>query len=1193
MKNLRFIILSLLLFTFCWVGAATSPKREFRSVWLTTASSIDWPKYKAKTTTGRQAQQLELTYIFDELVKSNMNAACFQVRGRSDAFYKSSYEPWSQDLTGTRGQDPGYDPLAFAVEEAHKRGLELHVWVNPFRVTTTGSLPTSDKVYQSYKQWILKYNNGSFDGQFFDPGYPEARAYVVKVIMEIVNKYDIDGVIMDDYFYPYGGTTTEDAASKALYKPASMSDSDWRRSNVDAFVKDMYNAIQSSKPWVRFGIAPFGIWTTDTYVAQKYGITLPSGITGMDAYKQIACNPVEWVKNGHVDYIAPQIYWSTTNTKQDYDVLSKWWAQKVCKYFSNYLPGEKRVDAFVAHCATDFDATELGKQIQDNRDFNLLGGPGSIFFSTIDYTGIQRQTNTKHTTIKGTYFTQQALPPAMDWKTTTTLAAPTNLKLSGTTISWSHGGASRFTVYIYPKGTAATTAIKDPANLKGVVYGKSFDASGISNLNNMTIAVCAYDRYGVEHTAALYNSSSGGEEAQGTIKWVLNGGIVKSVNTPTQEELWTSFKNDAGLASALGTLTEIKTGDMTTACKTICTKLVTANVQTVFGKSNWTWLYNYIMNTQNAQAGDVVAGSIVPELTSDLTQSTWRYAIAAFFLETQYTSWPYSADFTSYGNHSSWSTAYQAAHGGGSLPTSVTAPFTLPTPTHPDGCKFMGWYDNANFSGSAITVIPAGWKGTLYAKWDCGNETPQPDKITWVLNGGTVKSVTVPTQEELWTLFKTDAGLGSLLGTLAEIKAKGGNNPHSSGDTPCGCRVICGKMTSDHVKAVFAKSTWVWLKTYIMGVQSDLTDDVTSAAWRYAIAAFFLQTEHNAWPASANFTTAGQPSAWGTAYQGAHGGGTLPSTVTTPFTLPTPTHPDGCKFMGWYDNANFSGAAITVIPAGWVGTLYAKWHCNDVDITWELNGGYVPGAGANVPSQEELWASFKTDAAITALGTLSEIASTTSTTPCQKVCGSLLAENLVAVFAKSNWTWLKTYIQGVQAAQVGTTVVGTDGTTRAVTELPNDISSAAVQWRYSTAAFFLQTQYTAYPATANFATAGQPSAWGSAYPGAQGGGSVSLPTSVSAPYTLPTPVHPNGYKFLGWYDNPSFSGSPLTVIPAGWIGTLYAKWQTSTDIESMILPHQVVKIYDLMGRYVGNSMENLGRGTYVIVTGTSVFKAVL
>ena len=1168
MKKSLFLLLATLLTSM--MAVATSPKREFRSVWLTTASSIDWPKYKAKTETGRKAQQLELTYIFDELVKGNMNAACFQVRGRSDAFYKSSYEPWSQDLTGTRGQDPGYDPLAFAIEEAHKRGLELHVWVNPFRVTTTGSLSTSDKVYQNCKQWILKYNNGSFNGQFFDPGYPEARAYIIKVLMEIVNNYDIDGILMDDYFYPYGGTTTEDAASKALYKPSGMSDADWRRNNVDVFVQDMYNAIQKSKPWVRFGIAPFGIWTTDNSVAQKYGITIPSGITGMDAYKQIACNPVEWVKNGYVDYIAPQIYWSTTDTKHDYDVLSKWWAQKVCKYFSNYLPGEKRVEAFVAHCATDFNATELGNQIKDNRDFNLLGGAGSIFFSTIDYTGIQTKTNTKHTTIKGTHFTQLALPPSMEWKSTTSLVAPSNLKLSGNTITWSHSSASRFTVYIYPKGTAATTAMKDPTNLKGVVYGKSFNASGISNLSNMTIAVCAYDRYGVEHTAALYNAASGGEEPKEEIKWVLNGGVVNTVAVPTQEELWASFKTDAGLSSVLGTLAEIKTSDMTTACKTICGKLTSDHVKTVFGKSTWTWLYNYIMTTQNAQAGDVVASSTVPELTSDLTQSTWRYAIAAFFLETQYTSWPYSADFGNAGIPSVWGIAYQAAHGGGSLPTSATTTFTLPIPTHPDGCTFMGWYDNASFSGNPRTTIPAGWTGTLYAKWDCGNEPPQTqDKITWVLNGGIVNTVSVPTQEELWNNFKNDAGLTSLLGTLEEIKAKGGNNPHTSGDTPCGCRVICGKMTSEHVKAALEKSTWAWLKTYIMEQQSDLTSDVTSASWRYAIAAFFLQTEHNSWPATANFSTSGQPSAWGNAYQAANGGGSLPSNVTAPFTLPTPTHPDGCTFMGWYDNASFSGTPRTTIPAGWTGTLYAKWHCGDVDIVWELNGGYVPNTG-DVPTNLELWNAFKpyyktfynedrADQGITLVSTFMKQGCKIMTDP------------------SSEYKWLGDYITSVSASQG--------------VELTDDVATMDALWRWSVHSFFNCNKHDAWPITADFSISGQPSAWGAAYQAANGGS--SLPTSVTSTYTLPTPIHPNGYTFLGWYDNPNFTGYPITSISAGWIGTLYAKWSNPTSLENIPWINQAMKVYDLMGRFVGTAIEDLHTGTYIVVSGGKAYKVML
>ena len=1157
------------------MAVAVSPKREFRSVWLTTAASIDWPKNKAKTESGRKAQQAELTYIFDELVKGNMNAACFQVRGRSDAFYKSSYEPWSQDLTGTRGTDPGYDPLAFAIEEAHKRGLELHVWVNPFRVTTTGSLSTSDKVYQNCKKWILKYNNGTFDGQFFDPGYPEARAYVQKVLMEIVNKYDIDGIIMDDYFYPYGGTTKEDATSKSLYKPSGMSDADWRRSNVDAFIRDMYNAIQTSKPWVRFGVSPFGIWTMTHTVAQKYGITLPAGIVGMDAYDEIACNPVEWVKNGHVDYIAPQIYWSTTETKHDYDVLSKWWAQNVCNHFSNSLPGNKRVESFTAHLATDFGADELAKQIQANRDFNLLGGAGSIFFGTTDYTGIKSKTNTKHTTLKSTKFTQLALPPAMDWKSTSTLVAPSNLTLSGSTISWSHASASRFTVYIYPKGLAANAAMKDATYLKGVVYGKSFIVSGISNLNNMTIAVCAYDRYGVEHTAAFYNAAAGTDDVEDDIKWVLNGGTVNSVVVPTQEELWASFKNDAGLATVLGTLAEIKNGDMVSSCKTICGKLTSDCVKTVFAKSNWTWLYNYIMSTQNAQAGNVVASSTVPELTSDLTQSTWRYAIAAFFLETQYTSWPYSANFAGTGNRSMWSVAYQAAHGGTSLPTSVSTTFTLPTPSHPDGCVFVGWYDNAAFSGTPRTTISAGWTGTLYAKWNCGSEPPQTqDKITWELNGGVVNAATVPTQEELWASFKADAGLASVLGTLAEIKAKGGNNPHSSSETPCGCRVISGKLTSNHVATVFAKSTWTWLKNYLMGLQGDLTNDFTNASWRYAIAAFFLQTEHNSWPATANFTTAGQPSAWGTAYQAANGGGSLPTTVTAPFTLPTPTHPDGCKFMGWYDNANFTGAAITSIPAGWTGTLYAKWDCGNEppqtqdQITWELNGGRVETV-SNITTNLELWNAFKpyyktfynedrADQGITMVSTFMKQGCKIMTDP------------------SSEYKWLGDYIIGVSANQG--------------IELTNDVATMDALWRWSVHSFFNCNKHDSWPITADFAAAGQPSAWNAAYKAAHGAG--SLPTSVTSTYILPTPTHPYGYTFLGWYDNPQFSGSPLTSIPAGWTGTLYAKWLIPTSIANVLLSYPSIEVYDIMGRYVGNSIEHLSGGSYIIIAGDRVFKII-
>ena len=268
------------------------------------------------------------------------------------------------------------------------------------------------------------------------------------------------------------------------------------------------------------------------------------------------------------------------------------------------------------------------------------------------------------------------------------------------------------------------------------------------------------------------------------------------------------------------------------------------------------------------------------------------------------------------------------------LPEEITdAPYTIPTPTR-TGYVFLGWYDNPNFTGEVLTVLPVGWKGTLYAKW-------REAMVTWVLNGGKVvkemtgaDAVPVPTQEELWASYKEAAGLSSALGTLEEIASKGAGQPHNSADTPCGCRVICGKLTAAGVQAAFGKAEWKWLQTYIMSVQTSLTDDLTSAAWRYAIAAFFLQSIHDSWPVSEDFSKAGLPDAWGPYYQKAHADGNTGTTIVEvelpskiegePYTIPTPVKEDD-EFIGWYDNAKGSGEALTVLPVGYDGTVYAIW----------------------------------------------------------------------------------------------------------------------------------------------------------------------------------------------------------------------------------------------------------------------------
>ena len=679
MKKFTFLIACLLVWQFA--TAEATMKHEFRATWLATVSNIDWPRTKATDATKRQQQQKELTDIFDKMVAGNMNACCMQVRSLCDAMYQSSYEPWSAALTGTRGKDPGYDPLAFAIEEAHKRGLELHVWVNPFRVTSSGTIATSDKVWQNASDWIIKYDNGSFKGQIIDPGFPEARAYVINVLMEIVNNYDVDGILMDDYFYPYGGTTTEDSNSKSKYKPSNVvdvnqdgdTDDDWRRANVDSCMKMLYDQLQAVKPWVRFGMGPFGIWTTQKKAAQAYGLTLPSGITGLDDYDVQACNTVEWVKQGWVDYINPQLYWSTDYEGQDYDVLCEWWAKDVCEHFSNQLPNGKKVHFFSSQAAYhayddykgyDDGVAEIQKQIDANRANLSSGYTGSVFYNTTAYCKMYDQLAASH-------FQEKALPPAMDWKSENTLAAPSNLTISGKKITWQHATAERFTVYVYPKDLDFATAQKDARYLQGVVYGKSWELSEVEDWNNTTVAVCSYDRYGVEHGVAIY-----GENIEPDIIWELNGGVLPTIEVPTNAELWETFKTDydefySALYSGYESMGDLPITSVLeyTWSKSVGKALASEMMEQ---HADWSWLRDYILS---------IGGETISDANKD---RDWRFNLYAFFNatnEVRYAngsviSWANCGDFTNAGLPTQWGETYQADHGAITLPSFVDAPFT-------------------------------------------------------------------------------------------------------------------------------------------------------------------------------------------------------------------------------------------------------------------------------------------------------------------------------------------------------------------------------------------------------------------------------------------------------------------------------------------------------------------------------------
>ena len=736
---------------------ATNLKHEFRATWLTTAWGNDWPKTKVTNDATRKQQQDSLIAIFDRLQAGNMNAVCLQVRGRSDAFYQSSYEPWAAELAGARGKNPGYDPLAFAIEEAHKRGLELHAWVNPFRVTSAGTLDANDLVKKNAGQWIIQYNNGSFTGEIIDPGYPEAREYVLNVLMEIISNYDIDGIVMDDYFYPYGGTTTEDAASKALHKPANVvdvnkdgkTDDDWRRSNVDVFLKELYDRIQAKKPWVRLGMGTFGIWTTQSKVAQAYGISLPSGISGLDDYDEQACNPVEWVKNGYVDYINPQLYWPTTSTRQNYTKLCQWWAKEVCEHFSNQLTNGKKVHFFSSQSISSNSAvSEIQAEIDANRSYLSSGSTGSVFFDTDAYLTMDNALMTSR-------FATHALTPPMDWKSKTALVAPTNLTVSGSTLSWQHPTAERFTVYAYPKGIGVNTATNNPQYLQAVVYDKSFNTSSLGSLDDITIAVYTYDRYGVEHGVALYNADPNASddpepkpepepEPSNTITWELNGGEVNtsSIEVPSQSDLMLQFMNN--YTSYFGTPTSDIDAFYPSNISGFLyrgknTREKSVNEMILDETAGWKWLADYIVSTSASNP------TILAALNSG-TEVYWRYSIAAFF--EQNSSGTYNVDFSTAGQPAAWGSTYQVAHGMVLLPTYVTSAYTLPTPTHPEGLTFLGWYDNPAFSGSSLTIIPAHWTGTLYAKWQ--EDTPTIDPTWQITYTSTDGDIVTPTKTDVF-----------------------------------------------------------------------------------------------------------------------------------------------------------------------------------------------------------------------------------------------------------------------------------------------------------------------------------------------------------------------------------------------------------------------------------------------------------
>jgi uncharacterized lipoprotein YddW (UPF0748 family) len=389
--------------------AAVALQREMRGLWIATVANIDWPS--SRTLTAAQ-QRAELVDILDRARSAGINTIIFHIRPAGDAVYESTFEPWASLLSGTQGTSPGYDPLSFAVAEAHARGMELHAWINPFRAGNTSDTATmvAPHLFKTRRDLIRIYGSNIW----MDPGEPEVQDHSMRVISDIVRRYDIDGIHADDYFYPY---VVNDNAGKPLAFPddatfskygSGLARDDWRRANIDRFVERMYREVHAIKPLIKVGISPFGIWRPG----------FPAGITGLDAYASIYADSRKWLQQGWVDYFAPQLYWAIAPPQQSYPALLDWWIAQnsMGRHIWPGLAAYRVNDG----SATAFSSQEIPDQIRATRQ--RTGSTGNILYNTT-WT-LKRNGGALASGLSGDLYKRAALIPASPWLDSTPPPAP-------------------------------------------------------------------------------------------------------------------------------------------------------------------------------------------------------------------------------------------------------------------------------------------------------------------------------------------------------------------------------------------------------------------------------------------------------------------------------------------------------------------------------------------------------------------------------------------------------------------------------------------------------------------------------------------------------------------------------------------------------------------------------------------------
>lgn len=494
-------ILSLMLSAVVSAVAAFASGHEMRGVWVATVWGIDWPSQQGSSAKVIEAQQASLAELLDMCEEMNLTTVFFQVRSMCDAMYRSEREPWSRFISGSRGKDPGWDPLEWVVRECHERGLECYAWVNPFRIVTGNQATTGFDREVARRGWLLSHGGYTV----LNPGIEEVRDHIVAVCRDIVTGYEVDGLVFDDYFYPNRIPADSSAPDYKLYRSTGsmMEMGQWRRACVHKLVADVSAMIFDERPDVRFGISPAGVAGRGDTSARHWGVT-PVEVKAADwQWTDIYSDPLGWLYQGTVDFVSPQLYWPTHHATAPYMPLARWW---------DYAAMCHGRHAWPSITLADLEGGTKREKVDDHlRQLKATDehcSPGIVFYSAKFLPQIRDAIE------KSGRFASKTISPAASWKYPHDYPAVKGLRIKGSRLKWdavkpSYPGAIvRYAVYAFPSKLDPSEIVEEPDGhisddyLLGLTYEPSFAiASGATR--GMTLAVTVVDGNSVEHPAAF------------------------------------------------------------------------------------------------------------------------------------------------------------------------------------------------------------------------------------------------------------------------------------------------------------------------------------------------------------------------------------------------------------------------------------------------------------------------------------------------------------------------------------------------------------------------------------------------------------------------------------------------------------------------------------------------------------------